>query len=166
MNILDIILAVILVCSVVVGARQGLIRQACGVAGIILGIILAQRFSVQLAAWLEISKEWSQIVSFVVILLVVVLVFALIGWLFRKVFKMTGFGLWDKIGGVALALAKDALIIGVLLGLLANFTRLKNANNEPSKLITKSILYEPLHDYSQAVFGWVMNNKEELKVEN
>ena len=45
MNTLDIILLVLLLIAAVAGWRKGIIVQACGIAGLVLGILFAMRFS-------------------------------------------------------------------------------------------------------------------------
>ena len=52
MNTLDIILLVLLLIAAVAGWRKGIIVQACGIAGLVLGILFAMRFSRTIGGWL------------------------------------------------------------------------------------------------------------------
>ena len=97
MNTLDIILLVLLLIAAVAGWRKGIIVQACGIAGLVLGILFAMRFSRTIGGWLGAGEELSPVLGFVVILVVSILVLALIGYLFKKVFRLTGFGIIDRL---------------------------------------------------------------------
>ena len=79
MNTLDIILLVLLLIAAVAGWRKGIIVQACGIAGLVLGILFAMRFSRTIGGWLGVGEELSPVLGFVVILVVSILVLALIG---------------------------------------------------------------------------------------
>ena len=92
MNTLDIILLVLLLIAAVAGWRKGIIVQACGIAGLVLGILFAMRFSRTIGGWLGVGEELSPVLGFVVILVVSILVLALIGYLFKakeKIFDET-----------------------------------------------------------------------------
>ena len=79
MNTLDIILLVLLLIAAVAGWRKGIIVQACGIAGLVLGILFAMRLSRTIGGWLGAGEELSPVLGFVVILVVSILVLALIG---------------------------------------------------------------------------------------
>lgn len=158
MNVLDIILIVILIIAGVSGLRKGIITQVCGIAGILLGILLAFKFSSRLSEWLHVGEGFSWLLSFIIILLVVVLVLYWAGWLVRKLVHGIGLGIIDRIGGFLLGVAKWGLILSLLLGLLVRFadgTKLI----EP-KVITESAMYKPLKKLGDLVFPYIMNAKE------
>ena len=119
MNTLDIILLVLLLIAAVAGWRKGIIVQACGIAGLVLGILFAMRFSRTIGGWLGVGEELSPVLGFVVILVVSILVLALIGYLFKKVFRLTGFGIIDRLGGLALSVVKIGMLLAVLTGFFA-----------------------------------------------
>ena len=121
MNTLDIILLVLLLIAAVAGWRKGIIVQACGIAGLVLGILFAMRFSRTIGGWLGAGEELSPVLGFVVILVVSILVLALIGYLFKKVFRLTGFGIIDRLGGLALSVVKIGMLLAVLTGFYVIF---------------------------------------------
>ena len=65
MNTLDIILLVLLLIAAVAGWRKGIIVQACGIAGLVLGILFAMRFSRTIGGWLGAGEELSPVLGFV-----------------------------------------------------------------------------------------------------
>ncbi len=66
MNTIDIVLIVILIIAGISGFFKGVIVQVCGIAGLLLGVLLAFRFSGWLAGMLGIGEDWSRILSFTI----------------------------------------------------------------------------------------------------
>lgn len=161
MNWLDIILAIILVIAAVGGLRSGLISQAFGIAGLLLGIWLGYRFSARLAVWFDMAAGWANFVSFIVILVAVILVSWLVGSLVRKVFRMTGFGILDNIGGLILGVVKVGLIMSLLLNLFVKFNDEVKAVNP--RVFRESAIYPPLKKMSDKVFPWVLKSAAGLR---
>ena len=141
MNTLDIILLVLLLIAAVAGWRKGIIVQACGIAGLVLGILFAMRFSRTIGGWLGAGEELSPVLGFVVILVVSILVLALIGYLFKKVFRLTGFGIIDRLGGLALSVVKIGMLLAVLTGFFARMN--DNYHWVKPETISDSVIYLP-----------------------
>ncbi len=160
MNTLDIILLVLLLIAAVAGWRKGIIVQACGIAGLVLGILFAMRFSRTIGGWLGAGEELSPVLGFVVILVVSILVLALIGYLFKKVFRLTGFGIIDRLGGLALSVVKIGMLLAVLTGF---FTRMNdNYHWVKPETISDSVIYRPLQAMTDAVFPYLVKAKEKI----
>lgn len=160
MNILDIIIAIILVIAAVMGYRRGVIEQVCSLAGILLGIYLAFKFSNALGDWLNIGERFTPIVNFVIILIVVIIILILIGKLFRKVFHMTGLGIVDRLGGLALSVLKIGLLLSLFLGFLVDFNKnIKIANED---FFEESVLLGGLRKMSDIVFPYIVDAKEAI----
>ena len=68
MNTLDIILLVLLLIAAAAGWRKGIIVQACGIAGLVLGILFAMRFSRTIGRWLGAGDTVSPVLGFILIL--------------------------------------------------------------------------------------------------
>ncbi|HIW96884.1 MAG TPA: CvpA family protein [Candidatus Tidjanibacter gallistercoris] len=160
MNVLDIILLVLLLIAAVAGWRKGIIVQACGIAGLVLGILFAMRFSRTAGDRLGAGEELAPVLGFAAILVVSILVLALIGYLFKKVFRLTGFGIIDRIGGLALSVVKIGLLLTVLTGFFASM----NANYRwvDPKEIDDSVVYKPLRAMTDAVFPYLVRAKDKL----
>lgn len=156
MNWLDIILIVILIVAAVSGFRKGLISQAFGIGGLLLGIWLGYRFSALLAKWFNMSDGYANLLAFIVILVAAIVVSYFAGWVVKKVFRMTGFGLLDNIGGLALGVLKVSLIACLLLGLFVNFN--KEAKVADDKVFEESLVYKPMKKLGDAVFPWILES--------
>ena len=154
MNWLDIVLAIILILAAIDGYRKGIILQTAGIIGLLLGIILGIRFSTALAGWLNLGAAFAPILSFVIILLVTILAMWIVGNVVRKVFRLTGFGIVDRVGGIALGIIKIGLITCLLLGLFVNFNRTAKWVNP--EVFSKSLLYKPLDRMSKAIFPYII----------
>ncbi len=160
MNVLDIVIAAILVIAGIMGYRKGVIRQVCGIGGLILGIWLGYRFSTLLAGWFGMNAEYASLLCFIIILIAAIIVLYLVGLLFSKVFRMTGFGLIDNLGGLALGVVKTGLLLSLLLGLFTGY-------NDRAKLIApevfdESALYEPMQKAAGIVFPWIKENGKRI----
>ena len=160
MNTLDIILLVLLLIAAVAGWRKGIIVQACGIAGLVLGILFAMRFSRTIGGWLGVGEELSPVLGFVVILVVSILVLALIGYLFKKVFRLTGFGIIDRLGGLALSVVKIGMLLAVLTGFFARMN--DNYHWVKPETISDSVIYRPLQAMTDAVFPYLVKAKEKI----
>ena len=70
MSWIDIVITVIVVITTVVGLRTGIIKAALSLVGVIVGVILAGRYSASLANQLTFisSEEVARIVAFAIIL--------------------------------------------------------------------------------------------------
>lgn len=160
MNTLDVILIILLLIAAVNGWRKGIIVQACGIAGLVLGIMFAMRFSRRIGLWLGLGEGTAPLLGFIIIVIVSIVVLALVGYLFKKVFHLTGFGILDRIGGLALSVVK----IGLLLGILTTFFADMNATYhwvDPQE-ITGSAVYKPLRKMTDAVFPYLIEVKDKL----
>lgn len=160
MNVLDIILIILLIIAAVSGWRKGIIVQACGIAGLVLGILFAMRFSRRIGVWLNIGPELSPVVGFIIILVVSIIVLSLIGYLFKKVFHLTGFGIIDRIGGLALSVLKIGLLLSVLTGFFAKINDSYHWVNPEE--INGSVVYKPLRAVTDAVFPYIITVKDKL----
>ncbi len=166
MNILDIIIAVILAIAAFRGWRKGVIRQACGIGGLILGVWLGYRFGALLADWFSMNAKYASLLCFILILIVAIVVLYVIGLLFSKVFKMTGFGLVDNIGGLALGVVKIGLLLSLLLGVFVKFNDSAKLTNP--EVFSESLLYEPMQKTAGIIFPWIINviDNGQLKIDN
>ena len=160
MNILDIILLLVLAAAGISGYRKGLISQAFGIGGLLLGIWLGYRFSARLAGWFDMSDSYANLLAFIVILILAIIAAFLVGKAVRSVFRMTGFGILDRIGGLALGVLKIALIVCLLLGLFVNFN--KDAKIVNPKIVDGSLVYKPLRSLGDAVFPWILESTSRL----
>ena len=136
MNTLDIILLVLLLIAAVAGWRKGIIVQACGIAGLVLGILFAMRFSRTIGGWLGAGEELSPVLGFVV------------------------FGIIDRLGGLALSVVKIGMLLAVLTGFFARMN--DNYHWVKPETISDSVIYRPLQAMTDAVFPYLVKAKEKI----
>ncbi|MBN1692246.1 MAG: CvpA family protein [Dehalococcoidales bacterium] len=120
MNWLDIVLIIGLAISVLAGIRAGLIKVAFTLVGVIIGVVLAGRYSDGLADKLSFIPGDSApgIISFVLIIAATVVVAMIAGTIVKKVVHILPLVGWvDKLGGGIIGLLSGAIIIGALLAM-------------------------------------------------
>jgi membrane protein required for colicin V production len=119
-----VILAVLLV-SVVQAASAGFFQEACGIAGLVFGYLLAAWQYRRLAEWFSphLKSPWlGEIAAFLVIFLAVMIVAGIAGRIARWIMKEAGLSFLDRLLGGALGLLRGCLLVAVVLMSMATFT--------------------------------------------
>jgi membrane protein required for colicin V production len=121
----DWIIVIVIAVSVLQAAVSGFFHEAFGIAGLILGYLLAawnyERLAARYAPYLK-SMWLGEIAAFLVIFLAVVLVAGLAGRVVRHIVKEAGLSFVDRILGGALGLLRGILMVAVVLMSMAAFT--------------------------------------------
>ena len=119
MATLDIILLCCFIPGIIRGLSKGFLEQALALAGIVLSVWAAFRFSTLVCSWLKpyvnISETTLNVLSFALILIVISLLVVLVAKLLTKVAELAMLGWLDKTLGLVFALAVNALVIGVFM---------------------------------------------------
>ena len=153
MNWMDIVIGIPIVWGLWRGLREGVILQLGGIAGVILGIWFASKFSRTLGLWLGINPSIAGVAGFIMILVGVLLAIALLGWLMRGLFRISGLGIFDSAGGMLLGGLKMALIMSLLL---YGFDMLNKQEEWVSRrTLDTSRFYTPLKNFSGHIFPYV-----------
>ena len=123
MNWLDIVIIVILVASIFIGGKTGLIKSLLSLVGLVVGINLAGRYYLTLAEQLTFipQEKVSHIVAFAIILIGVMVVAALAGWLLTKIVSAVMLGWVNGLGGMAFGLVMAVLSVSTLLAIWVKF---------------------------------------------
>ncbi len=123
MNGLDIGIIVVIAISLSIGLKAGIIKIALSLAGVIVGIILAGRYSIPLANQLTFitSEEIAKIVAFAIILLGVMLVAAVLASVLKWTASVVMLGWVNRLGGAAFGLVLGAILCGALLAIWVKF---------------------------------------------
>ena len=125
MTAADWIIVIVIAVSVLQAAISGFFHEAFGIAGLILGYLLAawnyERLAARYAPYLK-SMWLGEIAAFLVIFLAVVLVAGLAGRIVRHIVKEVGLSFVDRILGGALGLLRGILMVAVVLMSMAAFT--------------------------------------------
>lgn len=162
LNILDIILALVLVWALVSGLRKGIISQASSFLGLLFGVWLAFEFNDKLSEWIGFNVEG--IAAYAILFAVGVAVATLSSRLSSWILKGIGLGLVDKIGGAVLSIVVYSLVLNLLLGVF------RNVNNSlqivDPKVITESKLVQPIEKVAGVIFPYLEEAKGALLEKN
>src|SRR3989304_6530827 len=103
MNWLGFVWPALLVGSIALGVKRGLIREVMGFIGLIIGVVIAINKVDAVTAWVLSHMKASPVVvsfiSFVLILAFFYIAFRLLGMLFNKALSLSSLGRIDQVGG-------------------------------------------------------------------
>lgn len=128
--IFNIIIIIILLGFVLKGFRLGLIEGIGSLVGIIVGLIVAAHYYLDLAEhllWLFMNNQTvANICTFLLIFILVNRGIAMVFWVFDKIFKLIAIipflKTFNRLLGAALGFIEGVIVIGIVLHLLINFT--------------------------------------------
>ena len=157
MATLDLILLICFLPGIIRGLSKGFLEQALALAGVVLSVWAAFRFSGLVATWLkpyaDLSETTLNVVSFALILVAMSLLVLIIAKLLTKVIELAMLGWLDKTLGLVFALAVNALVIGVFI-VLFDTINLKFGLVKP-EVLDESIVYTTLRDICYLVFPYL-----------
>ena len=125
MNVADWAIASVVVVSTLTAASEGFFHQAFGLAGIVVGYLLAAWQYHTVASWFEphLKSPWlGDIAGFVLIFLTAVIVAGIAGRIVRWAMKEAGLSLFDRLLGALLGIVRGSLFVSILLMGMAAFT--------------------------------------------
>lgn len=123
MHWLDIAVLVILGVSAFNGLRQGLIKTALSLAGLIIGVILAGQFYQQLAGLLAFipNEDIANIAAFILILVGVMVIASILARLLKFAVSVVLLGWVNRLGGAVFGLVLGAIFLSAILATWAKF---------------------------------------------
>lgn len=157
-NIVDIILAIVLVWALLSGLRKGLLSQASSFVGLLLGVWLAFKFNDRLSEWIGVEIEG--VAAYVVLFVVGVLLAWICSRISNWILNGIGLGVVDKIGGAVLSVVVYSLVLSLLLGLFRNIN--SSLHIVEDKVLEESVLVEPIEKVSEVVFPYLVEAKEAI----
>jgi len=124
-NLLDVLLVVIVGCSVVAGYAAGFARVGVGFIATITGVLCGFWFYGIPAGWIHQyikSATASNLAGFLVVFFAFVFAGALIGKLLSKLFRWTGLSWLDRLIGAGFGFVRGTLIAVAFIAVLMAFT--------------------------------------------
>ena len=124
MSIADWVILGFLVFSVAAAAMAGFFQEAFGLAGLVVGYLLAAWQYPRLAEWFapHLKSPWlGEIAGFLIIFFAVVIVAGLAGRIAHWVMKKAGLSGLDRFLGAVLGLCRGALVVAIVLTAVAAF---------------------------------------------
>ncbi len=168
MNILDIILAALLLFGLVRGFMKGFFVEIAGLAALALGLYGAIHFSHFASDYIKNSVSWNekqiQIASFAITFLIIIIVISLAGKLLTKIADVAALGIFNKMLGGVFGAAKIGLILSVILVVFSKLNRTIPFLNDEQ--IAESQLYEPVRKLVPLIFPTIVQEVDEDNVNN
>jgi membrane protein required for colicin V production len=123
MNWLDIAIVILLIVPALIGLKAGIIKILLTVAGLIVGVVLAGRFSTWLGGQLTFISDpgIAKVVAFALILIVVLVLASVAAALIKKFASALLLGWINRLGGAVLGLALGIIFCGAVVTMWVNF---------------------------------------------
>lgn len=157
-NVIDIILAIVLVWALISGLRKGLISQASSFVGLLLGVWLAFKFNDRLSEWIGVQVDG--IAAYAILFAVGVLLAWICSRFSSWILHGVGLGVVDKIGGALFSLTLYSLVLSLLLGIFRNINSSFNIVEE--KVLQESVLIAPIEKIADVVFPYIIEAKDAI----
>jgi membrane protein required for colicin V production len=159
LNWLDLLIVLLITVSAFFGYRKGFLRKVLGIAGIILGFILAVRFYKPIASVLSgMAGSSSSMISVIAFLLIIGFVFGLAVWVARFIAGMnSGTSITDKVLGAITGFLQGLILASVLL------VNMSFANEPEQKVREGSLLYSRVYSVAPELFDKILALSPELK---
>ena len=157
MNIFDVIVIAALVWSAISGFSKGFVVQVFSLAALVLGVFIAYKLSHFVAGFISDSLStdpaFTSVIAFAITFVGVWVLIYMAGKIAHQIVQVVMMGLINRILGVAFALLKVTLVLGILLVIFENL----NAGIKilPQETIEKSVTYKPLKKASNLIFPYL-----------
>jgi membrane protein required for colicin V production len=137
MNLLDLVIIATMIFLIVRGVFRGFFMEVGSVAGVVLGVWLANHYQPQMTNYLKAylpSGNFLPMISFAVIFISVLVLCNLLGWSLKVIMKKAFFGWADRTLGAGLAIIKGVIITYLVIVLLTFFVPSKTPLIAQSRL--------------------------------
>jgi uncharacterized membrane protein required for colicin V production len=121
MNPIDIAVAVLCALFGVFGILRGLVRQVISLGGLVVGHLAGVRYYEAAVSWLNLSFQYSRVVGYAIVFLAVYLLLLLAGSFIEGRIRASKLSFMDRFAGLAVGLAKGALLSVLLVFLVVIF---------------------------------------------
>ena len=157
MNYIDIVILLFLLYGAFRGFSKGLIIEVATLAGLILGVFIAIRYSPFtegiLKDFLNITSRYLSYIALAVTFLLVVIVVYLLGKMLTRLVDIISLGLVNKLLGTLLGIAKYFIMVCVLLMIV-------DALNDKFHFISEetrenSLLFYPFLNFAQQMYNTI-----------
>lgn len=149
------------------GMINGLFKELFGLVGVIGGILVAARYSLEASSFINTNiyvienADLSKVVGFLSVLIIFWILCLFIGSILSKLIKLSGLGFLDRIGGFIFGGAKFFCIFAVLIFCVS---RIDFLNEKLQNLTQQKSFTMP---YLKGVGAFIMNEKSVQKgIEN
>ena len=173
MTILDFFIGLFLIIGLVKGFRNGFFVELASLVSILIGILIAIKFSYLTKSYLEQHGSWNpktiQVVAFALTFILVVVGVSILARVFTSIANFAFLGFANSIFGAVIGLLRAVLVMSILLNL---FQKL-NVNHALISKETKekSMLFLPVQEVSKKIYPSISEwfevfKSKEFKFEN
>lgn len=159
MEIIDIIIAALLLFGFVKGIMKGFFIEVTSLIALLGGIYVAIHYGVitkgYLAKFIQWEDKYLTLIAFAVTFLAVAIVISIIGKLLTKLANFATLGLVNKVLGGAFGALKIGLLISVVLIVFDNING--TIPFVKKEQLEKSVLYQPVKTLVPTVFPKILN---------
>jgi len=154
MTILDFFIGLFLIIGLVKGFRNGFFVELASLVSILIGILIAIKFSYLTKSYLEQHGSWNpktiQVVAFALTFILVVVGVSILARVFTSIANFAFLGFANSIFGAVIGLLRAVLVMSILLNL---FQKL-NVNHALISKETKekSMLFLPVQEVSKKIY--------------
>ena len=133
------------------GFQRGLVDEVGRLIGLVLAMILANRFSSVLAGHLGLESEAARVaLAFVIIFIVTLIAFGFITRVVRTLVELVLLDWLDRLGGIVFGVLKSIVVLGVLIYVVENFDVTKAFM---TRLEQQSIIYRQVVAVKNGLFA-------------
>lgn len=123
MNWLDIVILVLLIISAFGGLMNGLIKSILSMVGLILGVVLAGRYYINLAGILGFipSENAAKVVAFIIIFVIILIIVTILGVILTNLVSAILLGWANRLAGAVLGVVVGAIFIAAILAIWVKY---------------------------------------------
>ncbi len=160
MHFFDVIALIIIILFALKGLKNGLIIELSSLIALLLGIIVAIKFSNVAAAWLSenLTSQYVSVIAFILVFVFTVIVVHIVARIADKLMKAIALGWLNRLAGAVFGILKAAFLISILL-ILTDAFGLEGKIN-PTDKEHQSWLYDPIKKFAPSVLH-TLNVKSE-----
>ncbi|WP_370477557.1 CvpA family protein [Tamlana flava] len=163
MNVIDIVLAGLILFGLVRGFMKGLFVEVASLAALVTGVYGAIHFSNFASEFLQTKTEWNEktinITAFAITFVVIVLAIALAGKALTKLADFAALGIPNKLLGGVFGALKIALILSVVLNIFDKLNNTITFIDEEN--MQDSALYKPVKSVVPLIFPNILSLNED-----
>jgi len=167
MNVLDIVLAALLLFGLVRGFLKGFFVEIASLVALIAGVYGAIHFSNYASEFLMDHVQWNEktinITAFAITFIIIVLAISLAGKALTKLADFAALGLFNKLLGGVFGALKIGLILSIVLIIFDKMN--KSILFVDKDNIENSTLYNPVKSLAPIIFPSIINEDSEEDTE-
>jgi len=165
MNVVDLVLALILLYGVVRGFFRGFFAELASLVAFIAGIYGAVYFSHVLSDFLAERVTWNiqfvQLIAFAITFFIIVFIISLAGKFLTTAANFAMLGIINKLLGAVFGLIKVAFIISVIIMFFGATN--EDVNLVEEETLEESKLFDPIKVIAPAIIPSIMREVRELE---